>query len=234
MSQDISLLIFKENDLEIPEEIPHFINEGVIYLPIVNPAGYQFGQLITMVIDKKQYEILDYKDEFSFVKLASDLDIENYIAFHSSDFGVMPINYYEFAIVKNVFIKDSIWSTDGIITSENIDDFEENYEKNKGEILLNIKVNLNFIEHLKDYSSCKSVYEKWGNKVNFYEVQNYYIQKQLAKRTDINFDESGYKTFSADLFTDTSKNIEMNSNKGQMDKFKTLWQIIKLKFKRNI
>ena len=187
MSQDISLLIFKENNLEIPQAIPHFINEGVIYLPICNPTGYQFGELITMVLDKKQYEVLDYKNEFSFVKLACELGIENYIAFHNSDFGMMPINYYEFAIVENVFIKDSVWSTDGIITPENIDDFEDNYEKNKGEILLDIKLDLDFIEHLNNYSLCKSVYKKRGNKVNFYEIQRSYYQ-QKNDDTNTGFD----------------------------------------------
>ncbi|OMQ09100.1 hypothetical protein [[Flexibacter] sp. ATCC 35103] len=231
MSQDISLIIFAENDFEIAAEMPHFINSGVLYIPVPIFEGFEYGELITDVLNKNDSNMLNYKNDYHFIELANEIGAKNYIALHFSEYGSMTINHYEFAVLENVFIKDSIWSTGGLITSENIDSFEENYENNKGEILLNIKVDHNFIEHLKNYGSCKSVYEKWGNKVNFQEVQNYYIQKQLAERTDINFDERGYKTFTADLFTDASENIATNSNKEQMDKFKTLWKIIKYKFK---
>jgi hypothetical protein len=128
-------------------------------------------------------------------------------------------------------MKDSIWSTDSLITSENIDSFEENYEKNKGEILLNIKIDLDFIEHLKNYSSCKYFYEKWGNKIDFHEIQNYYIQKQVVNRTNSSFDERGNETFTGEIFKDENINTRSNSVEKGIDKSKTIWQIIKQTFK---
>lgn len=226
MSQDISLLIFKENNLVIPEAIPHFVKEGVIYLPIYNPTGYLFRELITMALDKKKYEVLDYKDEFSFVKLAYELGIENYIPFHSSDFGMMPINHYEFAIVENVFIKDSVWSTDGIITPENIDDFEDNYEKNRGDILLGIKIDYNYRDYLRSYDGCKSVYEKWGNRVDFHEVQRSYYQKKNDD-TNSGFDDSGNKFFTGEIFKEEI--TEVYYSKEETGIIKTLWKLIKQK-----
>ncbi|MBJ2126569.1 hypothetical protein [Flavobacterium sp. IB48] len=226
MSQDISLLIFKEDNSEIPETIPHFINGGIVYMPICNPTGYLFGELITTALNKKQYDILDYKDEFSFVKLAHGLGVENYMAFHSSDFGMMPINYYEFAVVENVFMKDSVWSTDGIITSENICDFEDNYEKNRGDVLLEIKIDYNFRGFLRSYDDCKSVYEKWGNRVNFHDIQkSYYQQKNDAINNGV--DDSGNKFFTGEIFKDGM--TEVYYSKEGTGVMKTFWMLVKRK-----
>lgn len=179
-----------------------------------------------MALDKKQYEVLDYKDEFSFVKLAYEIGVENYIAFHSSDFGMMPINHYEFAIVENVFIKDSVWSTDGIITPENIDDFEDNYEKNRGDILLGIKIDYNYRDYLRSYDGCKSVYEKWGNRVDFHEVQRSYYQKKNDD-TNSGFDDSGNKFFTGEIFKEEI--TEVYYSKEETGIIKTLWKLIKQK-----
>lgn len=226
MSQDISLIISKEIDLKIASEIPHFINSGVLYIPISILEGCEYGELIKESLNTNDFQILNYIDDYHFLKVVKNIGVKNFIALHFSDYGTMPMYHYEFTVLENLIIKDSIWSSDGLITSENIDSFEENYEKNKGEILLNMKMDLDFIEHLKDYSSCKSLHEKWGNKVNFYEIQNYYIQKQIINRTDSNFDMRGNKTFTGEIFKD--ENIDRsNSVEKEIDKSKTIWQIIK-------
>lgn len=228
MSQDISLIISKEIDLKIAPEIPHFINSGVLYIPISIFEGCEYGELIKESLINNDFQILNYTDDdYHFLKVVNNIGMKNFIGLHFSDYGTMPMYHYEFTVLENLIMKDSIWSTDGLITSENIDSFEENYEKNKGEILLNIKVDLDFIEHLKDYSSCKSLYEKWGNKINFYEIQNYYIQKQVIDRTNSSFDERGNKTFTGEIFKDENINTRSNSVEKRIDKSKTIWQIIK-------
>lgn len=230
MSQDISLIISTEIDFKISQEIPHFINSGILYIPISIFEGCEYGELIKEVLDKNDFQMLNYRDDYHFIKLMEKIGLKNYIALHYSDYGSMPMNHFEFTVIENIFIKNSIWSTNGLITYENIDLFEENYEKNKGEILLNIKMDLDFIEHLRTYSSCKSLYEKWGNKINFSEVQNYYTQKQIVNRTDSNFDEQGNKTFTGEIFK--NENISRsNSVEKEIDKSKTIWQIIKQRLK---
>lgn len=226
MSQDISLIISKEIDLKIPPEIPHFINSGVLYIPISIFEGFEYGELIKESLNTNDFQILNYIDDYDFLKVVNNIEVKNFIALHFSDYGTMPMYHYEFTVLENFIVKDSIWSTDGLITAENIDSFEENYEKNKGEILLNMKMDFDFIEHLKDYSSCKSLYEKWGNKVNFYEIQDYYIQKKIVNRMDSNFDERGNKTFTGEIFKDENIN-RSNSVQKEIDKSKTIWQIIK-------
>ena len=224
MSQDISLIISAETDLKIASEIPHFINSGVLYIPISIFEGCEYGELIKESLHNNDFQMLNYKsDDYHFLKVVNTIGVKNYIALHFSDYGTMPMYHYEFTVLGNVIVKDSIWSTGGLITSENIDSFEENYEKNKGEILLNIKVDLDFIEHLKDFSSCKSLYEKWGNKINFYEIQNYYIQKkQVVNETNNSFDERGNK-----IFKNENINIKSNSGEKGIDNSKTIWQVIK-------
>ncbi len=179
MSQDNSFIITKSKGLKIPKELPHFLVSDDIYLPINNPTGYEFNDFINTVLENKKYDLRDYhSNDFRFIELTRKLNINSFVAYHFSEYGSMTLNYYNFTIVNDTVIEKSIWSTEeGIITSENYSEFEENYDTNNSEILLNIKIDSYFIEKLKYFEIAESLYKKWGNSLNFSEIDKLNSQK---------------------------------------------------------
>lgn len=171
MSQDNSFIITKSSGLQIPREIPHFLVGDDIYLPINIPTGYEFNDFINSVISNKKFDIADYySGNFYFIELIRKLNISSFVAYHSSEFGTMTLNYYNFTVVDGAVIEKSIWSTEeGIITPENYSEVEENYDNNNSEILLNITIDGFFIEQLKYFEIAESLYKKWGNSLLFAE-----------------------------------------------------------------
>lgn len=179
MSQDNSFIITKSKGLKIPQEIPHFLVGDDIYLPINIPTGYEFNDFINSVISNKKFDMADYySGNFYFIELTQKLNISSFVAYHSSEFGMMTLNYYNFTVVNGAVIEKSIWSTqEGIITSENYSEVEENYDNNNSEILLKIKIDGYFIEQLKYFEIAESLYKKWGNSLNFSEIEKFNSQK---------------------------------------------------------
>ncbi|MEZ0130768.1 hypothetical protein AB9T88_13780 [Flavobacterium sp. LBUM151] len=178
MSQDNSFIIAKSKELKIPKEIPHFFVGDDIYLPINITTGYEFNNFINSVLENKKYDLRDYyTNDFYFLELTKKLNISSFVAYHCSEF-VMPLNIYEFTVVNNTVIEKSIWSNEeGIMTPENYSEVAENYDKNNSEILLNIKIDLYFIEKLKYFEIAESLYKKWGNLLDFSEIDKINRQK---------------------------------------------------------
>lgn len=179
MSQDNSFIITKSKGLKIPKEIPHFLVADEIYLQISNPTGYEFNDFINTVLENKKYALRDYySEDFHFIEITRKLNISSFVAYHFSEFGMMTLNYYNFTVVNDILIEKSIWSTEeGIITSDNYSEFEENYDNNNNKILLNIKIDSYFIERLKYYEIAESLYKKWGNSIDFSEIDKINSQK---------------------------------------------------------
>lgn len=184
MSQNNSFIITKSKDLKIPKEIPHFVVSDDIYFPICDTNGSEFNEFISLVLTNKKYDIKDYySNKFDFIELTKKLNINSFVAYHYSEFGMMRLNICEFSVVKNIVIKESIvCPEERIIEPENYSEFENELEKNSPEILLNIKVDGFFIEKLKYFDIAESLYKKWGCSLNFSEIDE--INSQKLKKTE--------------------------------------------------
>lgn len=214
MSQDNSFIITKSKRLKIPKEIPHFLVGDDIYLPINIPTGYEFNDFINSVISNKKFDLADYySNNFSFIELARKLNISSFVAYHSSEYGDMTLNYYNFTVVNDTVIEKSIWSTEeGIITSENYSEVEENYDNNNSEILLNIKIDAYFIEKLKYFNIAEFLYKKWGNSLNFSEIDKLNSQK-IEENRKRRLENESLETRN---FEDSSEDIPSNSFWGEI------------------
>lgn len=189
MSQDTTFIITKSNDLKIPKEIPHFIVSDDIYFPICDTNGSEFNDFISLVLTNQKYDIKGYySNKFDFIELIKKLNIDSFFAYHYSEYGMMTINICRFSVVNNIVIKESIvCPEERIITPENYSEFEDELEKNSPEILLNIKVDGYFMERLKDFDIAEFLYEKWGNSIDFTEIDrvNSLKIKENRKKLDI-------------------------------------------------
>jgi hypothetical protein len=214
MSQDNSFIITKSKGLKIPKEIPHFLVGDDIYLPIPIPTGYEFNDFINSVKSNKKFDIADYySGNFHFIELIRKLNISSFVAYHSSEFGMMTLNYYNFTVVNDAVIEKSIWSTEeGIITPENYSEVEENYDNNNSEILLNIKIDGHFIEQLKYFEIAESLYKKWGNSLNFSEIEKFNSRKNEENRKE-RLESENQETRN---FEDSSDDIPSNSFWGEI------------------
>lgn len=188
-----SFIITKSKNLKIPKETPHFIISDDIYFPIYDPNCVKFNDFISLVINNKKYDIKDYyTNKFDFVELTKKLNINSFVAYHYSEFGMMPLYICKFSVVKNIVIKESILCPDErIIAPENYSEFENELEKNSPEILLNIEIDEYLIERLNDFEYTKFLYEKWGNSIDFLIIDK--INSEKNKENQKKLDKENQK-----------------------------------------
>jgi hypothetical protein len=149
MSQSISVIITKQVDAVIPDDIPHIIKNSQLLIAL-ETGNSTFGYIMEDVIKSGNTNILDYTAEYSCIALAAQLGITSFVAYHYSDWADIPYEIHEFTVIDNIFIKDSFLDADA-------KEPNENYAENDAEKLLGI-ITDDAIEY-RDYLSFKAVYE---------------------------------------------------------------------------
>lgn len=110
MGQDISFWLCKKEGVKIPKEIPHLVRGDLVAFPINTSSGTYIEELIKEVVKDNSYDIRLHlaEEQNAFLKLAIDLDVENFRVIHTSDYADIPVYDYEFTVENNIILKDSI------------------------------------------------------------------------------------------------------------------------------
>jgi hypothetical protein len=106
MGRDISLIISKSIEVKIPKEIPHLIKDGVLLIALEKS---EFSDFVFNVLRTYKTNLNDYIEENDFVKLVNKIKLNDFFAYHESDWG-MPIDKVYFAVVEGEIVIESIES----------------------------------------------------------------------------------------------------------------------------
>ena len=174
MGQDISLILSKEITTQVPIHITHFIRNNTLIIPIEEP--WELGSLISNVVESGDYQINSYL-HYPFIKLAKELKLNTFMAYHNSEWADMPDEHFEFVVLDGKIIKDSIWISEA--------------QKLDGEILLDpsnyvdsnlLEIEISKIEHFAEYWHCRFIYEKENNLPSSFIKENPKKQRSLWQK----------------------------------------------------
>ncbi|UTN04300.1 hypothetical protein L0669_23620 [Flavobacterium bizetiae] len=106
MGQNISLIITKNIEIKVPHEIPHLIRNGLLIIAL---AKDEFSYFVVKVLKSCKTNLSDYIEGNSFVRLVRKIELDTFLAYHESDWGLLADEIY-FAVVDGEIIIESIES----------------------------------------------------------------------------------------------------------------------------
>lgn len=132
MSQNISVIVTKQTNITIPDDIPHIIKNNQLLIAIdTNDHSFGLDQIMQQVTTTGNTELLAYITDYDFISLAHKLKISSFAVYHYSDWADIPFEIQEFTVVDNIIITDSFFDMDA-------KEPNDKYEDNSAEKLLNI------------------------------------------------------------------------------------------------
>lgn len=133
MGQNITAIVTKQTDIELPEDLPHITKNGQTVIAYNDNFGGFLNNIIKEVLKTGNTDFLSYCKKYDIAMFIKNLSLTSFAVIHSSDWGGMPVDDYEFTVINNRIIPDSFLNSDS-----NIEFDWEKYEENNAKKLLGI------------------------------------------------------------------------------------------------
>lgn len=106
MGQNISLIISKKSGTKIPKEIPHLIKNSLLIIALKDE---EFSSFVFEVLRTYKTNLSDYIEENNFVKLVNKIKLDDFLAYHVSEWGML-VDEVCFAVIDGEIVIESIES----------------------------------------------------------------------------------------------------------------------------
>jgi len=155
MGQNISLIISKSIETEVPKEIPHLVKNGLLIIALENN---EFSNFVFEILRSYKTNLNDYIEENNFVQLVNKIKLKSFLGYHESEWG-MPVDIVYFAVMNSEIVIESIES----LKIEESDDQFIMISDEKIDPRDILEIDLSNIDYYHSYSDFKKIYDEKNN-----------------------------------------------------------------------